>query len=191
MFRALESRSVRWLSLAGYGQGEGVQHLTLNPVGESIIADAVVIGSIDGRSFGARFHVGLDRQWRMRRLDIETTDGRRLFLDSDGEGHWRSRDGAALPLFDGCVDIDLQGSPFTNTLPIRRLSIGPEHGTVSLDMLYIPFDSFEPYRFAQRYSCLQPGRLYRYENADGSFTADLPLDEDGLVTDYPGLFERV
>jgi uncharacterized protein len=35
-------------------------------------------------------------------------------------------------------------------------------------------------------------RLYRFENLDGSgFTADLPLDQDGLVLDYPGLFRRV
>jgi hypothetical protein len=26
---------------------------------------------------------------------------------------------------------------------------------------------------------------------DGGFTADLPVDADGLVLDYPGLFKRV
>jgi hypothetical protein len=35
------------------------------------------------------------------------------------------------------------------------------------------------------------GRLYRYEAVDRSFTADLTVDEDGLVTEYPGLFVRV
>ena len=34
-------------------------------------------------------------------------------------------------------------------------------------------------------------RLYRYEAADRSFTADLTVDEDGLVIDYPGLFARL
>ena len=61
-------------------------------------------------------------------------------------------------------------------------------------MLYVPFDTFEPLRDSQHYTCLSEGmtndRLYRYEAADRSFSADLPLDEDGLVLDYPTLFIR-
>ena len=34
------------------------------------------------------------------------------------------------------------------------------------------------------------GGLYRFESLDGGFTADLPVDPDGLVLDYPGLFKR-
>jgi hypothetical protein len=30
--------------------------------------------------------------------------------------------------------------------------------------------------------------LYRFLSLDGSFTADLPVDADGLVVDYPELF---
>jgi hypothetical protein len=41
------------------------------------------------------------------------------------------------------------------------------------------------------YRCLQPGRLFRYQALDRSFAADLSVDEDGLVIDYPTLFERV
>ncbi len=58
---------------------------------------------------------------------------------SDGHGHWRKADGTALPQFDGCVDIDLAGTPFTNTLPIRRLGLTRQSGTARLNMLYVPF----------------------------------------------------
>jgi hypothetical protein len=35
-------------------------------------------------------------------------------------------------------------------------------------------------------------RLYLFENLDGSgFRAELPVDEDGIVLDYPDLFRRV
>jgi hypothetical protein len=35
-------------------------------------------------------------------------------------------------------------------------------------------------------------RLYLFENLDGSgFKAELPVDEDGIVLDYPGFFRRV
>jgi hypothetical protein len=57
-------------------------------------------------------------------------------------------------------------------------------------MLYIPFDDFAPRLDRQTYTCLAP-RLFRYQAADGSFEAELPVDEDGLVVDYPSLFERI
>ena len=35
-------------------------------------------------------------------------------------------------------------------------------------------------------------RLYLFESLDGSgIRAELPVDEDGIVVDYPGLFRRV
>ncbi len=54
-----------------------------------------------------------------------------------------------------------------------------------------PFDSFEPTVDGQHYTCLKDGKLYRYEAEDRSFTADLPVDADGLVIDYPTLFQRL
>jgi hypothetical protein len=37
------------------------------------------------------------------------------------------------------------------------------------------------------------GGLYRYEvrGIFQGFTADLPVDENGLVLDYPGIFRRM
>ncbi|MEO9363797.1 MAG: putative glycolipid-binding domain-containing protein [Nitrososphaera sp.] len=46
----------------------------------------------------------------------------------------------------------------------------------------------------QRYTCLEPGRLYRYEsinNDNSSFVRDIEVDEHGLVVTYPGLFKRM
>jgi uncharacterized protein len=34
------------------------------------------------------------------------------------------------------------------------------------------------------------GGSYRFVSLDGGFSADLPVDLDGLVMDYPGLFRR-
>ena len=49
----------------------------------------------------------------------------------------------------------------------------------------------EPTVDFRRYRCLEPCRLYRYEAVDRSFSADLPVDEDGVVLDYPTLFDRI
>ena len=35
------------------------------------------------------------------------------------------------------------------------------------------------------------GGLYRFESLSSGFRADIPVDGDGLVLDYPGVFRRV
>ncbi|MBC2886947.1 putative glycolipid-binding domain-containing protein [Ochrobactrum sp. CM-21-5] len=187
MFRTLLPTAARWRSL----EGEGLEHLDLAPAEQSIRADGVIIGERSGTPYGVRYSLDCDRAWRVLHFLIETTSGHRLELKADGEGHWSTMGSVRLPEFDGCIDIDLAGTPFTNTLPVRRLGLTPEAGTVQLDMLYVPFDSFRPLRDSQRYTCLEEGKLYRYEAADRPFTAELPVDEDGLVTDYPTLFRRI
>lgn len=191
MFRPLFKTTARWRPL----DGEGLEHLTVThdntDFGAVIRAESVLIGERGGRPYGVRYRVNCDPGWAVLDFSIDTTDDRHLALSSDGKGHWRTPDGTALPAFDGCVDIDLAGTPFTNTLPIRRLALTPQSGTARLTMLYVPFDSFEPVRDGQHYTCLEQDRLYRYQAEDRSFSADLPVDEDGLVLDYPTLFVRL
>lgn len=191
MFRQITSRSVRWCALAVPGQGEGLCDVHIDGSTGDIVAHGMAIGSTEDKPFAARFTMQCDAEWRTRALTVETTDGRKLDIRSDGKGHWTNGEGNELPALAGLIDIDLQASPLTNTLPIRRLDIDPSMGPVELTMVYIPFDTFEPYPHAQRYTCLESGRRYLYENADGSFSAELAVDEDGLVLDYPGLFERL
>ncbi|HZA22643.1 MAG TPA: putative glycolipid-binding domain-containing protein, partial [Dehalococcoidia bacterium] len=45
----------------------------------------------------------------------------------------------------------------------------------------------------QRYGCLEDqtdSGHYRFEALPSGFTAELPVDAEGLVIDYPGLFRR-
>ena len=85
------------------------------------------------------------------------------------------------------VDIDLNFSPSTNLLPIRRLglAVGAE-APVTAAWLRFPSFALEP--LAQTYRRLSIG-AYRYESGGGAFTADLEVDDAGLVTRYPGFCE--
>jgi len=185
-FRALQPLAARWQA----DGGTGLVHLNLRPNGERILADGLAIGDRDGTRYGVHFRITCGMDWKTQSLDLEATDGRGVHVVADEEARWSDRDGNRLPVFDGCVDIDLEGTPFTNTLPIRRLDLAPETGAVDLRMLYVPFDDFQPFVDEQRYRCVRPGH-YRYEAVDGSFDADITVDEDGLVVDYPPLFRRL
>jgi hypothetical protein len=61
-------------------------------------------------------------------------------------------------------------------------------------MVYIEVPQLQLKVTQQRYTCLEAtdsGGRYRFEslvNGVSQFTAELPVDRDGLVMDYPGLF---
>ncbi len=87
----------------------------------------------------------------------------------------------------GCVDLDLNFSPATNLLPIRRLALAiGQQAEVQAAWLRFPGMTLEP--LAQRYRRLDTA-TYRYESAGGSFVADLRVNATGFVTQYPGVWQ--
>ena len=88
------------------------------------------------------------------------------------------------------MDIDIWPTPFTNSFPIRRvpLEVG-ERREFRMAWVFAPDLTVSPQ--PQAYTQLAD-RLYLFESLVGSgFSAELPVDEDGIVLDYPGLFRRV
>lgn len=187
MFEPLSLKTVRWRPV----EGEGLEHLAVRATGSAIHVESGMIGGKPGRSYGIHYRIECDPDWCVRTLSIASTSGERLELRSDGNRHWRLSDGTPQPQYDGCIDVDFTGTPFTNTLPIRRLDLTPSDGSTRLRVLYVPFATFEPLADTQLYTCLDAGRRYRYEAAGRPFVAELPVDADGFVIDYPGLFERI
>lgn len=191
MFQAIQPRTIRWRYLPDFAVRGGQCHVALTAANGNLLAHGMAVGDVDGAPFAACFIVETDAQWRTRSVTVEAIDGRGFAIASDGEGAWTGQDGRRISLLDGCIDVDLQATPYTNTLPIRRLDLTPARGAVELDMAYVDFDTFEISRLAQRYTCLEAGRRYLYENADGSFAAEVTVDDEGLVVEYPPLFERL
>ncbi|ESR25557.1 putative glycolipid-binding domain-containing protein [Lutibaculum baratangense] len=185
-FGKLTPRAVRWAPLGA----PGLEHLALTPMDWGTIAEGIVVGEADGTGYGLVYGLAMDEQWRTRRLDIRSAGAGQVVIESEGDGHWRDGEGKALPHLDGAVDVDIAATPFTNTLPIRRLNLR-ENETAELRMVYIPMPDLAPIIDEQRYTCLESGHRYLYEAMDGSFSAEIEVDEDGLVLDYPGLFRRL
>lgn len=101
-------------------------------------------------------------------------------------GVWRSN-GVEVPAVHGAVDLDLNFSPSTNLLPIRRLNLAVgQEAAVRAAWLRFPSFVFEP--LEQTYRRIDTA-TYRYASAGGRFTADLTVNDAGLVTVYPGLAE--
>lgn len=86
-----------------------------------------------------------------------------------------------------CIDLDLNFSPSTNLLPIRRLglAVGQE---AEVKAAWLRFPSFTLEALKQLYRRIDVA-TYRYESAGGRFVTELQVNEVGLVTRYPNFWQ--
>lgn len=103
-------------------------------------------------------------------------------LAVDADGRWWLND-TECPEVAGCIDLDLNFSPSTNLLPIRRLGLAVGQAA-EVKAAWLRFPSFKLELLDQTYRRIAE-TTYRYESAGGAFVRDLPVNAAGFVTDYP------
>ncbi|HKV54515.1 MAG TPA: putative glycolipid-binding domain-containing protein [Candidatus Binataceae bacterium] len=171
--------------------GKGVEHTVVTYSQKSNSADGVVIGASEGEHFAVRYQIRCDGSWTLEHACIQIVgETRKVEFVSDGHGKWTDASGNPLRTLDGAIDIDLSVSPFTNTLPIRRLQLA-KGSSAEIRAVYVHFPDLAIASDPQRYTCLEPLRRYRYESLDSDFVREIEVDRDGLVVTYPGLFKRL
>jgi uncharacterized protein len=177
---------VRWKMQSG----SGIEHLVLQSQPDGYSVESVLTGQNSDGSYAIQYSLRCDKSWRTRFLSIQVIGGATLVIHGDGEGHWTDEQLDEIPDIEGCVDVDIVATPFTNTLPIRRLTW--HRGMQQrIAVAWVSIPDLQVVRADQIYTCIEPGSRFRYESADSGFTAELEVDSDGLVIDYPELFERL
>lgn len=162
-------------------------------------------GSSITRSYTSAWSLDATDAWRTRTLDISVHGAgwrRSLVLSRDAAGRWsaaarmRGRTALAPPgladpgSVDGALDCDIALCPATNTMPVRRRGLLHRDVTdTALVMAWVDMPSLRVIRSDQVYASSR-GRV-RYRSADGDFQAELTVDPDGIVRDYPGLARRL
>jgi hypothetical protein len=177
---------VRWAAESG----RGLEHLDIRREPHRVVTTGVVIGDRFGVGYGAHYQIEMAEDWSVRKVRVMLADGRELSLSADGVGTWHDSEGNVIPQLNGCIDIDVSATPFSNSLPIKRLGLRQGERT-QIRVAYLAIPSLTVECVDQAYTCIEPGRRYRYEGLFRNFEADLCLDEQGLVMDYPSLFRRV
>lgn len=183
------TRAVRWTD----AEGQGLEHCLLSLTADGLTLEGMVAGTREGE-YGAHYLVRADAEGRTREIRVRYAGGPELHVTADENARWRDEiAGQPLPDLEGCLDADLGVTPATNTLPVRRLGLAIDEAA-AVKAAYVPLPSeiegtFVPRTAAQRYTRLGD-RLWRYEGLFRNFTADLPVDDLGLVLDYPQLFRR-
>lgn len=173
-------------------QSPGLEQARVELTEDGGSADGVVLGIVDGKPFRLRYVVVWDREWRTRDVRVSRLAGPgwEVELAVDALGRWSAAEGLLPESLDGCVDVDIMATPFTNTLPIRRLVLGVGE-SAEIRVAYVSIPELTLSAEVQRYTRLPGAGRYRFESDGGRFIAEVEVDADGLVIDYPGLFRRV
>ncbi len=169
----IEARWTGW-------DGQGLQQV--------ILEDRAARGVILDADGGLSYRIVTDESGATQEISLWSTIGTSLDLTASEPGRWHDANGAR-PDLDGAIDPDISASPFTNTLPIRRCALAVGEAA-EIAALYIDAATLSCRPAPQRYTRLGT-HLYRYEGLESGFTAELPVDDHGLVLDYPGLFRRI
>jgi hypothetical protein len=169
--------TVRWETW----DGSATETLTLSWDNEGWTAS----GTVDGP--GVQYVVRLSPLWQVRQFllfrDLEAPD---LWLGTDGSGRWGEMNGAHRVDLDGGIDVSLAITPFSYSMPIRRmaLDVGQEASTVTLRIDVETLGVVPEAAIVRR---LDPNR-YGFVESEG--TREVVVDRYGLATDIDGAFRR-
>lgn len=160
---------------------------------DALHAESVILCvAEDGMPAKISYRLTWNQSWELISADIQTEQENAfstLDLRTDGKGCWRTADGKRLHDVDGCIDIDIWPTPFTNSFPLRRcpLKVGKRK---EFRMAWVNALTMSLTSLPQAYTRLSEN-TFLYESLDDGFKAVLEVDDDLLVTEYEGMFRRI
>src|SRR5262249_1236375 len=116
-----------------------------------------------------------------------------LLVEEDGDLGLPSG-GGDPGAFAEALDCDLGLSPVTNLMPVLRHDLLAGGGPIELITAWVSVPDLNVRPDAQRYSFLRSGpdhHVLRYEAKDGTFAAEIKVDREGFVVNYPGIRRRL
>ncbi len=180
-------RSVLWR----WVQGPGLERFQLLRAADKWILRGTILTVAEHDPAEARYEVVCDNSWHTwsAMIQLQNGAGERVLHIRNENGRWYENDRLNESV-SGCIDIDLGWSPSTNTLPIRRLqlAIGQRSGLVTA--AWVRFPDMKLQALPQEYQRLSATR-YRYSSREGEFVTNLSVDDEGLVVDYEGFWQRI
>ncbi len=151
---------------------------------------STIIGYHEQQIFKVEYHIHTNNTWEVVsvNIDMQLNDTPEIIILENKDGIWYLNN-KPEPSFKDIAYIDISLTPFTNTLPINGL-IFENNKPQTIDVIYFDLLEKEIKPSKQIYARLSTDK-YLFQTYDGSFKAEIKVDGQGLVTDYPQLFEML
>jgi hypothetical protein len=147
-------------------------------------------------AYSASYSLATNETGVTQRLAVRTTQAtgeQHVTLTRSEEEIWLidHGQGAVRNHFGGAQDVNLACSALFNALPIRRLGLHHDAAAHELPVVFLALPSLEVWRVYQTYCTVSLGEPTAVSISSEAWQANLTVDADGLVLDYPGLAHRV
>jgi len=171
-------RQVVWTSL----EPPGIEYCSISERGSGWTLAGSLVRQAGKRVGVLSYTIETDSEWRTRGVIVEeVTAGKRFVLEMRPKGTRWLIGGKQAPALDGATDVDLEASPVTNTLSIKRsgIRVGEK---VDLIAAWVRSPSLKVEPLGQSYERLSKDR-YRFSSTSG-FNCVIEVDEFGMVRKY-------
>ena len=167
-------RGLWWTSL---------EHFVLENKPAGHVLEGFIVGIMEKKPFNLHYRITCDPKWQTRHAEITATNGqqrKQLNLAVDQKYRWL-QDSREISRVRGAREIDINVTPSTNMLPIKRLHLGPGK-SAEITTAWVQFPKMTITLGQQTYTNLGH-RTYRYESK--RFKTEIKLDQHGIVENYP------
>ncbi|WP_419707168.1 putative glycolipid-binding domain-containing protein [Promicromonospora sp. NFX87] len=179
------------------GVRAGFEVLFAEPVADGYLLRGHTTAVEGPQAWSVGYRIEVDPQWCTRRAEVRAVSAVgtvRTTLDRTGQGddaRWIV-DGVPRRDLDGCLDVDLESSAVTNTLPVHRLDPAPGEPH-EVPAVFVRAGDLGVERLEQEYrlrSRTPTAIRFDYASSTFDFECVLTYDASGLVLKYPGIAVR-
>jgi hypothetical protein len=162
----------------------GLEHVAIKSSATNIVAEGIVVGAAGG-GYGLRYRLTLEPGWTgWRGLHLTVLGGATVALRTDGLGSWSDASGLVRHDLAGVVDVEIFATPLPILATLRRMTwrVGKVQ---EFDIAAFTGPNLDVSRGFRRITCLEAGRRYHIEGADGA-GSELRLDENHRILGWEG-----
>ena len=154
-----------------------------------VVVNSAIVGLYNKKIYRVDYQIKLNPSWETYYCLVNSQFNNEIkkFEFEKDQNKWLLN-GEYFDSFDGCTEVDIPLTPFTNSLPINRLKLNPGQEE-DIAIIYIDLLEDSIRRVKQKYRRISSD-VYQYENIPNDFEAEIKVDDDGFVIDYPQLFTR-
>jgi uncharacterized protein len=144
---------------------------------------SVIVGAYQNSIYRVDYKVKTTKTWETILLKVDSqhrNQRQHLTFETNGNGNW-TVNGQAEQKLDGCFDVDIPLTPFTNSLPINRLKL-TNNQEQQIKVIYCDLLQNNVTAVTQKYVRLSE-TMYYYQNVPNDFEAKIEVDQYGFVVD--------
>jgi uncharacterized protein len=186
---ALTPRALCWRRIM---DDNSLEYAVVQSSATGVALSGTIVAIHQDAPLEVHYRIECGPDWSTRSVSIEQRLGLEesaLSLTVGTDGKWSHSHLGSIEALHGCLDVDLELTPVTNSLPVNRLNLAV--GQVQeIAVAWIRFPTLNIIHARQSYERLSD-RTYRYRSLGSGFTANVDVDEAGLTVRYEGIWERV